>query len=162
MGKGREEKSRGAVAEAAREAAEVRAERLVEVCSYLRDDADLAFSFLACLTAVDRLERLEVVYHLQSIKHNRLTVLKVSTADRDSPEVPSVVGVWRGALLQEREAYDLMGIRFAGHPDMRRGFRWGGCAGHPLRKDWLNRPGGLMAGLERFPGEPGGKLEGRG
>ena len=152
----------GVVVDAAPEGAEVRAERLVEVCTYLRDDPELAFQYLASLTAVDRLDRLEVVYHLQSIRHNRLTVLKVTTADRENAEVPSVVAVWKGALLQEREAYDLMGIRFSGHPDMRRVFLWEGFAGHPLRKDWLNMPGGLMAGLERFPGEPGGKLEGRG
>ncbi len=157
-----EQRFPGAVVDAAPEGAEVRAERLVEVCTYLRDDPELAFQYLASLTAVDRLERLEVVYHLQSIRHNRLAVLKVTTADRENAEVPSVVAVWKGALLQEREAYDLMGIRFSGHPDMRRVFLWEGFAGHPLRKDWLNMPGGLMAGLERFPGEPGGKLEGRG
>jgi Ni,Fe-hydrogenase III component G len=64
--------------------------------------------------------------------------------------------------LQEREAYDLLGIHFEGHPDLRRIFLWDGFAGFPLRKDYLNMPGGLMAGLERFPGEPGGKLQGRG
>ena len=65
-------------------------------------------------------------------------------------------------MLQEREAYDLMGIHFEGHPDMRRIFLWEGFAGHPLRKDYLNLPGGRMAGLERFPGEPGVELTGRG
>ncbi len=157
-----EEKFPGAVLRAAPEGAEVQADRLLVVCTYLRDDPELSFSFLAALTAVDWLDRFEVVYHLQSIRHNRLTVLKVETDDRENPYVPSVVPVWRGANLQEREAYDLMGIRFAGHPDLRRVFLWEGFAGHPLRKDWLNMPGGLMAGLERFPGEPGGKLEGRG
>ncbi|MBI2913993.1 MAG: NADH-quinone oxidoreductase subunit C [Chloroflexi bacterium] len=151
-----------AVADAAPEAVVIRADRLVEVCTHLRDDPELAFSFLSSLTAVDRLDHLEVAYHLQSIRHNRMTVLKVKTYDRENPEVPSVVPVWRGAHLQEREAYDLMGIHFAGHPDLRRIFLWEGFPGHPLRKDWLNFPGGQMAGLERFPGEPGGRLEGRG
>ena len=157
-----EEKFPGAVLRAAPEGAEVQADRLLEVCTYLRNDPELNFSFLAALTAVDRLDGFEVVYHLQSIRHNRLTVLKVETDDRENPEVPSLVSVWHGAILQEREAYDLMGIRFAGHPDLRRVFLWEGFAGYPLRKDWLNMPGGLMAGLERFPGEPGGRLEGRG
>ena len=152
----------GAVAEAISEAAVVKADALVEVCTYLRDDPELDFRYLVSLTAVDRLDHFEVVYHLQSIRPNRFTVLKVKTYERQEPEVPSVVSVWWGANLQEREAYDLMGIRFRGHPDLRRIFLWEGFAGHPLRKDWLNMPGGLMPGLERFPGEPGGKLEGRG
>ena len=152
----------GAVIEATPEGAVLTTDVLVDVCTYLRDDPDLDFRYLVSLTAVDRFDHFEVVYHLQSIHANRLAVLKVKTYDRENPEVPSVVSVWWGANLQEREAYDLMGIRFAGHPDLRRVFLWEGFAGHPLRKDWLNMPGGVMPGLERFPGEPGGKLEGRG
>jgi len=157
-----EQKFPGAVEDAAPEGALVKAEAMVDVCTYLRDDPDLAFRYLVSLTAVDRLDHFEVVYHLQSIRSNRLAVLKVKTYDRENPEVFSVASVWWGANLQEREAYDLMGIRFSGHPDLRRVFLWEGFAGHPLRKDWLNMPGGLMPGLERFPGEPGEKLEGRG
>jgi len=157
-----EQKSPGAVVEALPEAAYVRPEKMVEVCQYLRDDADLKFQFLSSLTAVDRLEWFEVVYHLESIRLNRITTVKVRTDDRENPAVPSVVEVWPGANLQEREAYDLMGIHFEGHPDMRRIFLWEGYAGHPLRKDFLNLPGGKMAGLHRFPGEPGDPFEGRG
>jgi len=157
-----EQRFSGAVVEATPEGAVVTADVLVDVCAYLRDDPDLDFAYLVSLTAVDRLDHFEVVYHLQSLRLNRIAVLKVKTYDRENPEVPSVVSVWPGASLQEREAYDLMGIRFAGHPDLRRVFLWEGFAGHPLRKDWLNMPGGVMPGLERFPGEPGGKLEGRG
>ena len=149
-----EQKFPGAVVEALPEAAYVQAEKLVEVCQYLRDDPDLKFQFLSSLTAVDRLEWFEIVYHLESIRLNRITVIKVRTDNREEPSVPSVVEVWPGANLQEREAYDLMGIRFEGHPDMRRIFLWEGFAGHPLRKDFLNLPGGRMAGLHRFPGEP--------
>jgi NADH:ubiquinone oxidoreductase subunit C len=91
-------------------------------------------------------------------------VLKVE-ADHESPEVPSVVSVWLGAHLQEREAYDLLGIRFAGHPDMKRIFLWEGFPGHPLRKDFLELPGGFHPGLSRFPNqEPdawGGEFRGR-
>ena len=157
-----EQRFPSAVEDAAAEGAVIRADKLVEVCAYLRDDPELEFAFLSSLTAVDRLDHFEVVYHIQSIRLNRMAVLKVKTYERENPEVPSLVPVWRGAQLQEREAYDLMGIRFAGHPDLRRIFLWEGFAGHPLRKDWLNLPGGRMAGLERFPGEPGGRLEGRG
>ncbi len=151
-----------AVIDAAPEGAEIAPERLLDVCTYLRDDEGLDFRFLVSVTAVDRLNHFELVYHLQSIRLNQMAVLKVRVHDHENPEVPSVVPVWRGAQLQEREIYDLMGIRFNGHPDLRRIFLWEGFAGHPLRKDWLNMPGGLMAGLERFPGEPGGPLEGRG
>ncbi len=151
-----------AVVDATPEWAEVKRNRLLEVCTFLRDDPELDFRFLSSLTGVDRLDHFEVVYHLLSISRNQATTLKTRCDDHDNPEVPSVVPVWRGAHLQEREAFDLLGIRFQGHPDLRRIFLWEGFAGHPLRKDWLNFPGGQMAGLERYPGEPGGKLEGRG
>jgi NADH-quinone oxidoreductase subunit C len=156
-----EQKFPGAVSEAVPEFAMVKAERLVEACEYLRDDADLDFMYLNSLTAVDRLETFEVVYHLTSFKHNHAAAIKTSTNERENPVIPSVTGVWPGAHLQEREAYDLMGIVFEGHPDMRRIFLWEGFAGWPLRKDYLNIPG-HMAGLERFPGESKEKLPGRG
>ncbi len=157
-----EQKFPGAVEEARPEAATVAPAQLVPVCQYLRDDPGLRFEFLSSLTAVDRLEWFEVVYHLESIRLNLMTAIKVRSADRENPSVPSLVAVWPGADLQEREAYDLMGVYFEGHPDLRRIFLWEGFAGHPLRKDYLNLPGGKMAGLERFPGEPGEPLEGRG
>ncbi len=151
-----------AVVDATPEWVEVKPNRLLEVCTFLRDDPELDFRFLSSLTGVDRLDHFEVVYHLLSIRRNQATTLKTRCDDHDNPEAPSVVAVWRGAHLQEREAFDLLGIRFQGHPDLRRIFLWEGFPGHPLRKDWLNFPGGQMAGLERYPGEPGGKLEGRG
>jgi NADH-quinone oxidoreductase subunit C len=157
-----EQKFPGAVDEALPEFAMVKADRLTETLTYLRDDESLNFKFLSSLTAVDRLEWFEVVYHLESFKLNQATAVKVRTFDRENPQVPSVVGVWQGAHLQEREAYDLMGVYFEGHPDMRRLFLWEGFQGFPLRKDYLNMPGGLMPGLERFPGEPGVELSGRG
>lgn len=157
-----EQKLPSAVIEAIPEAATIEPKRLVEVCTYLRDDPELRFEFLSSLTGVDRLDSFEVVYHLESIRLNLITCLKVKTMDRDNPRFLSVVPVWPGADLQEREAYDLLGIYFEGHPDLRRIFLWDGFAGFPLRKDYLNLPGGLMPGLERFPGEPGKPLEGRG
>jgi NADH-quinone oxidoreductase subunit C len=157
-----EQRFPGAVVEAIPEGATISADKLVEACTFFRDEPDLRFEFLSSLTGVDRLDSFEVVYHLESIRLNLITCVKVRTEDRDNPRLPSVVPVWPGANLQEREAYDLFGIYFEGHPDLRRIFLWDGFAGHPLRKDYLNLPGGLMAGLERFPGEPGGKLGGRG
>jgi NADH-quinone oxidoreductase subunit C len=151
-----------AITEATEEWAVVKSDQLVEACTILRDDHDFDFRFLDSLTGVDRLDHFEVVYDVVSISHNHGAVVKTRCPDRDNPEVPSLVPVWRGAHLQERETFDLMGIRFAGHPDLRRIFLWDGFPGHPLRKDWLNYPGGQMAGLERFPGEPGDRLEGRG
>lgn len=157
-----EQKYSSAVTDAAPEAAVIDPAKLVDVCTYLRDDPELRFEFLSSLAAVDRLEYFEVVYHLTSIRLNLRTALKVQTHDRENPRVPSVTSVWEGAHFQEREAYDLMGIVFEGHPDMRRIFLWDGFAGFPLRKDYLNLPGGQMPGLERFPGEPGEALGGRG
>lgn len=162
LGQSIQQKFPDAVVDAQTEWVEVKAERLVEVCTFLRDDPELDFRYLTSLTGVDRLDHFELVYHLGSIGRNQAFALKIRCHDHDNPEVPSVIPIWRGAHLQEREAFDLMGIRFQGHPDLRRVFLWEGFAGHPLRKDWLNFPGGEMAGLERFPGEPGGRLEGRG
>jgi NADH-quinone oxidoreductase subunit C len=157
-----EQRLPGAVDEATPEAATIVPDRLPDVCSFLRDEPELRFEFLSSLTGVDCLDSFQVVYHLESIRLNMMTCLKVRTDDRDDPKLPSVTPVWPGANLQEREAYDLFGIIFEGHPDLRRIFLWDGFAGFPLRKDYLNLPGGLMAGLERFPGEPGEPLKGRG
>lgn len=157
-----EQKFPGTVEDAQPEFVAVQPDRLIEVLTWLRDDEEMQFKFLSSLTGVDREDYFEVVYHLESFRHNLITAVKVRCADRDNPVVPSVAPVWPGAHYQEREAYDLMGIRFEGHPDMRRIFLWEGFAGHPLRKDYLSLPGGRMPGLERFPGEPGVELSGRG
>jgi NADH-quinone oxidoreductase subunit C len=152
----------GAVADVAPEAATIEAGKLVRVCAFLRDESQLRFEFLSSLTAVDRLEYFEVVYHLTSIRLNQMTAIKVRVGDRENPRAPSVTSVWEGASLQEREAYDLMGIVFGGHPDLRRVFLWDGFDGFPLRKDYLIGPGGRFPGLERFPGESPEPLGGRG
>jgi NADH-quinone oxidoreductase subunit C len=157
-----EQKFPDAVEEAIPEAATIKPERVSDVCVLLRDDPELKFEFLSSLTAVDRLEYFEVVYHLTSIRLNQMTAIKVRAMDRDNPRVPSVTPIWAGANLQEREAYDLMGIVFVGHPDLRRVFLWDGFDGWPLRKDYLVGPGGRFPGLERFPGESTEPLGGRG
>ena len=115
----------------------VRKERLVAVCRWLRHDPEMAFDFLAAITAVDYVERFELVYHLTSLRHNHRAVLKATVFGREGPTAPSVVSVWRGAELQEREIWDLMGVAFEGHPNLKRVFLWEGFPGHPLRKDHL-------------------------
>lgn len=130
----------------------VEANDIVAVCQALRDDPELRMQFLVGLTAVDYVSHFEVIYHIQSFAKNHLAVLKVRLEDRAYPEVPSVVPVWYGAHLQEREVYDLFGIRFAGHPDLRRIFLWEGFAGYPLRKDFLQISNGTQhPGLPHFP-----------
>ncbi|MGA9351554.1 MAG: NADH-quinone oxidoreductase subunit C [Anaerolineae bacterium] len=117
----------------------IKPEAVTEVARFLHDECGL--DYLALLTAVDQPERFEVVYHLWSIK-DRTTepfVLKAYIEDKENPTVPSVTPLWRGANYQEREAYDLMGIRFEGHPNLKRLVLWEGFPGHPLRKDFENR-----------------------
>ena len=109
-------------------------EVLPEVARYLRDE--LEWDYLSAVTGVDRQDYFEVVYHLYSMARRvGPLVLKVRT-DYDAPEVPSVVSLWPGADFQEREVWDLMGIRFTGHPNLKRILLWEGYEGHPLRKDF--------------------------
>jgi len=117
----------------------IKAEAVAEVARFLHDECGL--DYLALLTAVDQPERFEVVYHLWSIKDQTTEpfVLKAYIEDKENPTVPSVTPIWRGANYQEREAYDLMGIRFEGHPNLKRLLLWEGFPGHPLRKDFENR-----------------------
>ena len=152
----------GAVLAAEPQWTEVQPEQLVAVCTFLRNDPELDLVFLCSLTGVHRLDHFEVVYHLQSLKLNHLATLKAKSWENEEPELPSVTPLFSGAIFQEREAYDLLGIRFQGHPDLRRLFLWDGFPGHPLRKDWLGMPGQRMSGLQGFPGEPGFSNEGRG
>jgi len=115
----------------------VKSEFVLEVCRFLNKTAGLDFDYLVNITGVDYLDCLEVVYHLASMKHNHSLVVKTKCYDREKPAVPSVTSVWQGADFQERETYDLLGIRFEGHPNMKRLFLWEGFQGHPLRRDYL-------------------------
>ena len=115
----------------------VRSNSLLDICRYLKNTPELGFDYLTCLSGVDYLDYLEVVYHLVSLVNNHSIVLKVRCYDREKAQVPSVSGIWRGAELQEREAYDLLGIEFVGHPFLKRLFLWEGFQGHPLRRDYL-------------------------
>jgi NADH-quinone oxidoreductase subunit C len=118
----------------------LRPQDLVRVCRFLKDDPDLAFDFLSDVAGVDRLElpqpapRFEVVYHLYSLQLKRRLRLKVRVAEGET--VPSVTSVWETANWQEREVYDLFGVSFEGHPDLRRLLMPDDWEGHPLRKDY--------------------------
>ena len=131
----------------------VDAPHLVDVATLLRDDPVLDCRYPTAITAVDRLDHFDLVYHLSSLQRNHMVILKTRVLDHETPEAPSVVPVWNGANFQEREIYDLMGIRFSGHPFLKRIFLWEGFPGHPLRKDFLSLPGGQKSGLAHFPKE---------
>lgn len=114
-------------------------EQLVAVCTYLKNN--LHYDFLETVTAVDWLERLpryDVIYQLLSIQNQCFLRLKVQVGKRRerNPAVPTVTGVWPGANWYEREVYDLFGITFTGHPDLRRIMMPADWTTHPLRKDY--------------------------
>ncbi len=134
----------------------VEPKNLLEVCRFLRDDPRLQFEMLNCINGVDYLEpdpakaakagfepHLEVVYHFSSIARQHRFVIKLLLPrwrdDRPGalPEVPSVTSLWRGADWHERETYDLCGVWFSGHPDLRRILLAEDWEGHPLRKDYV-------------------------
>jgi NADH-quinone oxidoreductase subunit C len=134
---------------------EVSPEGLIDVCTFLRDDPKLRFNLLNCITVVDYFEpdpkkaakagfdpHLELVYHLWSIPNKSSLVVKVmlprwnNDTPGELPEVPTVSGVWSTADWHERETYDLSGVRFLGHPNLRRILCPEDWVGHPLRKDY--------------------------
>ncbi|MBI2165657.1 MAG: NADH-quinone oxidoreductase subunit C [Chloroflexi bacterium] len=115
---------------------QVRPEAVREVCRWLKVESGLELDYLVAITAVDFVDHFEVVYHLASIGRNHSLVLKTKVFGRETPAVPSVVEVWQGADLQEREVWDLMGVRFEGHPNLKRILTWEEFPGHPLRKDF--------------------------
>lgn len=116
----------------------VRKDRIEDVARMLRDDPELQYNFLIDITAVDyprRKPRFEVVYHFFSLALRHRVRLKAPVEAADA-EVPSLVPLWKGADWFEREVWDMFGIRFAGHPDLRRILMYEGFEGHPLRKDY--------------------------
>ena len=112
------------------------AEKIAEVCRYAKNDLD--FNYLVDISSVDNYgddPRWTVVYHLRGLKHGCELRLKTEVREEKS-ELPSVTGIWATANWHEREIYDMMGIRFRGHPDLRRILMWEGYPYFPLRKDF--------------------------
>jgi len=133
------DKITGAEAEAINPGVVVATDAIAEVAAFVRSEPELAFDNLMCLSGVDYPNadppRLEVVYNLFSYEHRHTFVLKVHVS-RDQPSVPTVESVWGVANWHEREAYDMFGIEFAGHSDLRRILLPDDWQGYPLRKDW--------------------------
>ena len=112
--------------------------RLVAACEFLKADPELDFNFLSDITPVDRYPvepRFEVNYHLVSINRRERLRLKVKVTSKD-PTVPTVTGIWPTANWHEREAWDLMGVKFEGHPNLKRILLPDDWEGHPHRKDY--------------------------
>lgn len=116
---------------------EVDREHLVAVCRFLRDQ--VGFDLLSCISGVDMLDHLESVYHMRSTTRGHLLQLKVRIPN-EKPEVASVVAIWPTANWLERETYDLFGIHFTGHPDLRRMLLDDDFEGHPLLKNFHQVP----------------------
>jgi NADH-quinone oxidoreductase subunit C len=123
----------------------VKAEHLLSVCAALRDDGKLHFEQLIDITGIDYSHygdgtyegpRFAAIYHLLSLQHNWRLRLRVFAANDDFPVLESVIGIWACANWYEREAFDLYGIMFTGHPDLRRILTDYGFVGHPFRKDF--------------------------
>jgi len=132
-----EKKVPGSIEEAGKDSVLVKSDALLAIAAYLKDTEGLKFDYLNYVTAVDYYSYFEVVYQLTSLEHNHTVIIKTRCYGRENPVVPSVVDLWQGADFQEREIYDLMGIKFEGHPNMKRIFLWEGFPGHPLRKDFI-------------------------
>jgi NADH-quinone oxidoreductase subunit C len=115
----------------------VKADRIISICQFAKDDPALAFDYCEDVTGVDWPARnvIEIVYHLFSLKHRHALILKVET-DRAKPSVATVEGVWKAANWLEREVYDMLGVDFVGHSDMRRLLLPDDWVGNPLRKDY--------------------------
>ncbi|MDP2920416.1 MAG: NADH-quinone oxidoreductase subunit C [Dehalococcoidia bacterium] len=127
----------GAVSVVSDSALLVDGKSLAEVMTYLKNTPGLDFNYMTAITAIDYFQHFEVVYNLVSMEHNHSLTVKTRAYGRDNPRLPSVVSLWRSADYQEREIYDLMGITFDGHPNMKRIVLWPEFKGHPQRKDFL-------------------------
>tara|TARA_B100000579_G_scaffold71292_2_gene54404 strand:+ start:57773 stop:58255 length:483 start_codon:yes stop_codon:yes gene_type:complete len=117
----------------------IETEKIYEVLKFLKETSGFSFDLLSSVTAVDYIDHFEVVYHLKSlITLSKATIkTKLGFGREDQPEIDSVYSLWKGADFQEREIFDLMGIYFNNHPNLKRILLWDGFPGHPLRKDFV-------------------------
>lgn len=111
-------------------------EKLHEAAKALKENPHTKMDYLFCLTAVDRKDGFHVVYHLTSATYHHSIILRVVLPDKVNPVIPTVSDIWRAAEYYEREVFDLFGIRFENHPDLRRLFLDDDWVGYPLRKDY--------------------------
>ena len=123
--------------DASQETLWVEAPYIAEVAAFLQQDEELDFQYLNAISAIDFVGHFELVYHLTSFRKGHKATMRARLEGRENLTAPSVYHLWRGADFQEREIWDLMGIRFEGHPNMKRIMLWEGFEGHPLRKDFL-------------------------
>lgn len=130
----------------------VKKDSIVEVLQFLKDEATFEYNFLADITATDETTepRFEVVYNLFS--HSRRSRIRVKVRVREGEEVPTAISVWKGANWAEREIFDMFGVKFKGHPDLRRILMDSRWEGHPLRKDYPLR--GYQLFTEPEPVDP--------
>ena len=114
-------------------------EKIYEVLKFLKETSGFSFDLLSSITAVDYIDHFEVVYQLKSlITLFKATIkVKLGFGREDQPEIDSAYNLWKGADFQEREVFDLMGIHFVNHPNLKRILLWDGFPGHPLRKDFV-------------------------
>lgn len=114
----------------------VNSDQIHSLCKSLKENTETKMDFLFCETAADRKDGFHMVYHITSTTLGHCAMLRVIVTDKTKPEVPTVCDVWRAAEFYEREIFDLFGIRFTNHPDLRRIFLDDDWAGYPLRKDY--------------------------
>ncbi len=113
-------------------------EELLPIMKEMRSNRDLNFDYLFCLTCIDWKDHLMMVYHLTSKKHKHTLVIKAKITDVNDPKIETVSGIWKTAIFHEREVYDLFGVTFLNHPDLRRLFLMDDWEGWPLRKNYVD------------------------
>jgi len=113
------------------------ASNFYRLAKQLKENQETSFDFMFCITGVDYGQDLVVVYHLRSTEHKHTVVLKTRTSDRANPQLDSVADIWKTAEFHEREVFDLLGIKFTNHPDLRR-FFLSSSYGFPLRRDFAD------------------------